>query len=85
MINFQLTGDEFFAMQLIVEAQEGHDEYISMFFSECQLGSSLKSILHSLQLKGVIEHSYVVPEDGAVFKPENVVWQDKVLEAYKTL
>jgi hypothetical protein len=67
MIKYQLTADELFVLRLIFYAQEGHDEYISMFFAECQLSHSLKSILHSLQAKGIINESYVVPEEGSVF------------------
>lgn len=72
MIKYQLTADELFVLRLIFYAQEGHDEYISMFFSECQLGHSLRSILESLQVKGIINKSYVVPEEGSVFKAGDV-------------
>lgn len=72
MIKYQLTADELFVLKLIFYAQDGHDEYISMFFSECQLGQSLRSILHSLQLKGIINKSYVIPEEGSVFKAGDV-------------
>ena len=72
MIKYQLTADELFVLRLIFYAQEGHDEYISMFFAECQLGHSLKSILQSLQAKGIINKSYVVPEDGSVFNAADV-------------
>ena len=72
MTKYQLTADELFVLRLIFYAQEGHDEYLSSFFSECQLGHSLKSILQSLQAKGIINKSYVVPEDGSVFNAADV-------------
>ena len=72
MIKYQLTADELFVLRLIFYAQEGHDEYISMFFTECQLSFSLKTILASLQSKGIINKSYVIPEEGTVFKPQDV-------------
>jgi hypothetical protein len=72
MTKYQLTADELFVLRLIFYAQEGHDEYLSSFFSECQLGHSLKSILQSLQAKGIISKSYVVPEAGSVLKATEV-------------
>jgi hypothetical protein len=72
MIKYQLTADELFVLRLIFYAQEGHGEYISTFFSECQLGSSLRSILSSLQTKGIINKSYSIPEEGTVFKADDV-------------
>ena len=72
MIKYQLTADELFVLRLIFYAQEGHDEYMSMFFRDCQLGHSLKSILQSLQAKGIINESYVVPEEGCVFNAADV-------------
>lgn len=72
MIKYQLTADELFVLRLIFYAQEGHDEYISMFFTECQLGFSLRTILESLQSKGIINKSYVIPEEGSVFKADDV-------------
>jgi hypothetical protein len=72
MIKYQLTADELFVLRLIFYAQEGHGEYISTFFSECQLGSSLRSILNSLQAKGIINKSYSIPEEGTVFKADDV-------------
>lgn len=72
MIKYQLSADELFVLRLIFYAQEGHDEYISIFFRDCQLGHSLKSILQSLQAKGIINESYVVPEEGCVFNAADV-------------
>lgn len=79
MIKYQLTADELFVLRLIFYAQEGHDEYISMFFRDCQLGHSLKSILQSLQAKGIINESYVVPEEGSVFNAADVDLNESAL------
>lgn len=72
MIKYQLTADELFVLRLIFFAQEGHSEYITTFFTECQLGTSLRDILQSLQIKGIINKSYVIPKEGAVFNADDV-------------
>jgi hypothetical protein len=82
MIKYQLTADELFVLRLIFYAQEGHDEYISMFFTECQLSFSLKTILASLQSKGIINKSYVIPQAGEVFHPLDVDFNKEVLDQY---
>lgn len=72
MIKYQLTADELFVLKLIFFAQEGHSEYITTFFTECQLERPLREILASLQTKGIINKSYTIPEEGTVFKAEDV-------------
>ena len=72
MIKYQLTADELFVLRLIFFAQEGHSEYITTFFTECQLSTSLRDILKSLQTKGIINKSYTIPEEGAVFNADDV-------------
>lgn len=72
MIKYQLTADELFVLRLIFYAQEGHNEYIMTFFNECQLGTSLRDILKSLQIKGIINKSYTIPKEGAVFNADDV-------------
>ena len=72
MIKYQLTADELFVLRLIFYAQEGHSEYITMFFTECQLGLSLREILASLQTKGIINKSYTIPVEGTVFQADDV-------------
>lgn len=72
MIKYQLTADELFVLRLIFFAQEGHSEYITTFFTECQLGTSLRDILTSLQIKGIINKSYAIPKEGAVFNADDV-------------
>lgn len=72
MIKYQLTADELFVLRLVFFAQEGHSEYITTFFTECQLGTPLREILKSLQTKGIINKSYTIPEEGAVFNADDV-------------
>lgn len=72
MIKYQLTADELFVLRLIFYAQEGHSEYLTTFFTECQLGLSLREILASLQTKGIINKSYTIPAEGAVFQADDV-------------
>lgn len=72
MIKYQLTADELFVLRLIFYAQEGHSEYLTTFFNECQLGFSLREILTSLQTKGIINKSYTIPAEGTVFQADDV-------------
>ena len=72
MIKYQLTADELFVLRLIFYAQEGHSEYLTTFFTECQLGLSLREILASLQTKGIINKSYTIPAEGTVFQADDV-------------
>lgn len=72
MIEYQLTADELFTIKLVFYAQEGHPEYLSKFFSQGQLTYKLRDIISSLQDKQVILKSYKIPEQGSIFKPEEV-------------
>lgn len=72
MIKYQLTADELFVLRLIFYAQEGHSEYLTTFFTECQLGLSLREILASLQTKGIINKSYTIPAEGTIFQADDV-------------
>lgn len=81
MIKYQLTADELFLIKLIFYAQDGHDEYISMFFSQDQLGKSIREILISLQTKGIINQTFTIPESGQVFNPQDVDFNKKVIKS----
>lgn len=82
MIKYQLTADELFLMRLIFFAQEGKEQYLSSFFSGCALGDSVQNLLVSLQNKGVINKSYVIPQAGEVFNPQDVDFNKEVLDQY---
>ena len=82
MIKYQLTPDEFFLMKLIFFAQEGQEQYISQFANECGFGKPIREILTSLQNKGVINKSYVIPQAGEVFNPQDVDFNKNVLNQF---
>jgi hypothetical protein len=82
MIKYQLTPDEFFLMKLIFFAQEGQEQYISQFANECGFERSIREILTSLQNKGVINKSYVIPPAGEVFNPQDVDFNKNVLNQF---
>ena len=82
MIKYQLTPDEFFLMKLIFFAQEGQDKYISQFANECGFEKPIREILTSLQNKGVINKSYVIPQAGEVFNPQDVDFNKNVLNQF---
>lgn len=82
MIKYQLTPDEFFLMKLIFFAQEGQDKYISQFANECRFEKPIREILTSLQDKGVINKSYVIPQTGEVFNPQDVDFNKNVLNQF---
>ena len=81
MIKYQLTADELFLIKLIFYAQEEHPEYLSMFFSQNQLGYEIIDLLHSLQDKGMINKSYKIPEKGSVFNPRDVELNKRALDS----
>lgn len=82
MIKYQLTADEFFLFKLIFLAQDGQEEYLSMFFTQDQLGKEVRDLLCSLQEKGIINKSYSIPEKGIVFNPNDCTLNKKVLTEY---
>lgn len=82
MIKYQLTPDEFFLMKLIFFAQEGQDKYISQFANECGFEKPIREILTSLQNKGVINKSYVIPQAGEIFNPQDVDFNKTVLNQF---
>lgn len=82
MIKYQLTADELFTIRLIFYAQEGQEQYLNTFFSECALEKPLRDILISLQNKGIINKSYNVPESGEVFKSQDVDFNKTVLSQF---
>ena len=82
MIKYQLTPDEFFLMKLIFFAQEGQEKYISQFANECGFEKPIREILTSLQNKGVINKSYVIPQAGEVFNPQDVDFNKTVLNQF---
>lgn len=81
MIKYQLTADELLLIKLIFYAQDGHPEYLSMFFSQNQLGYEIIDLLQSLQDKGMINKSYKIPVKGTVFNPLDVDLNKRALDS----
>ena len=82
MIKYQLTPDEFFLIRLIFYAQEGQDKYISQFVNECGFEKPIREILNSLRDKGIINKSYVIPQAGEIFNPQDVDFNKNVLNQF---
>lgn len=82
MIKYGLTADELFLYKMIHFAQDEHPEYLSNFFSQNQLGSSILDLLKSLQDKGIINKSYKIPEKGTIFNPRSVDLNENVTRSF---
>ena len=80
MNKYQLTPDEFFLMKLIFLAQEEHEEYLSMYFTQNQLNNDIRTVLETLQNKGVINKTYKIPPKGTEFNPQDVDFNKRVIE-----
>lgn len=82
MIKYQLTSDELFLMKLIWYAQDEHPEYLQKYFSECKLGKEIRELLMSLRDKGIINKSYIIPEKGDIFNPNDVDFNKLVIKSF---
>lgn len=82
LIKYNLTPDELFLIKLIWYAQDGHDEYLSEYFSENQLTLELRDVLLSLQKKGIINKTYEVPEKGNILNPNDVDFNKNVVNSF---
>lgn len=82
MIKYQLTPEEYLLFKLIFLAQNGRDEYLTAFYSQCQYDHKILDLLQALVEKEIINKSYVVPEEGTIFNPEDVDFNKRVLNQY---
>lgn len=82
MIKYQLTSDELFLMKLIWFAQDEHPEYLHKYFGECKLGKEIRELLMSLRDKGIINKSYIIPEKGEIFNPNDVDFNKIVTKSF---
>jgi hypothetical protein len=82
MLKYSLTADELFLIKLIFLAQDGHEEYLSNFFSQNKLSFDLRDILISLQEKEIINKSYKIPDKGKIFNPSNVDLNKQFLKGF---
>lgn len=81
MIKYQLSSNELFVMKLIFYAQDNHEEFLSKYFTQCQ-EIDLRSILISLQQKGIINKTYKIPEKGVKFNPRDVDFNKNLIKDY---
>lgn len=82
MIKYQLTADELYLIRLIFYAQDEHPEYISKFFSQCELTKPLIEVLGSLQDKGIINKSYKIPQKGSIFNAKDVEFNKSIVKSF---
>lgn len=81
LTRYELTPDELYLIKLIFYAQEGHEEYLQTFFSQCSLTKELREVLQDLQDKEIINKTYKIPEKGKEFEPTNVDFNKTMLKS----
>ena len=81
MIKNQLSSDELFVIRMIFYAQEDHEEFLAKYFTQCQ-EIDLRNVLISLQEKGIINKSYIIPEKGVKFNPKDVNFNKNLIKDY---
>lgn len=81
LTRYELTPDELYLIKLIFYAQEGHEEYLQTFFSQCNLTKELREVLQDLQDKEIINKTYKIPEKGEEFEPTNVDFNKTMLKS----
>lgn len=81
MLKYDLSADELFVIRVIFYAQDEHAEYLSKYFTNSK-AIDLRSTLLSLQAKGIINKSYIVPDTGEQFNPRDVDFNQNVVNQY---
>lgn len=82
MIKYSLTPEEYFLFKLLFLAQNEHEEYLTAFYSQGQYDHKLSDLLHALVEKEIINKSYIVPQEGTIFNPQDVELNKRVLNQY---
>ena len=82
LIQYNLTPDELFLIKLIFYAQNDHPEFLSEYFSENELTKSLRETLISLQEKGIINKTYIIPEKGEPLNPRDVDFNKRIVSSF---
>lgn len=85
MEKYQLTAEEVLLIDLLFLAsiEEGHKEYLVKYFTIPIVRSELRTLLTSLQNKGIITKQYKIPEKGQKFDPECVIFNQNFLSNYR--
>lgn len=82
MIKYQLTPEEYLLLELLFLAQNEHEEYLTAFYSQGQYDHKILDLLQALKEKEIINKSYVIPEEGTIFNPQDVELNKRVLNQY---
>lgn len=85
MEKYNLTAEEVLVIDLLFRAsiEEGHSELLVKYFTININRSELRDLLKSLQNKGIIIKSYVIPEKGQKFDPEAIEFNKLFLNNYR--
>lgn len=78
MDQYKLNPNELMCIKVILLAQDGEYGYLQNFALVCQL----RTLLTSLQNKGIILKSYKLPKEGSSFVPEDVQFNQNFLKKY---
>ena len=85
MEQYRLTAEELLMIELLFIAQpeEGHGEFLTKYLGLPITKTGLRTILLSLQTKGIITKKYKVPEAGQKFDPETVIFNENFMRNYR--
>lgn len=85
MERYRVTPEEIFIIDLLFQAssEEGHPEYLYRYLSMPNEKSDFRSVLLSLQDKGVITKECKIPEKGSKFDPESIIFNKNFLHNYR--
>lgn len=85
MEQYRLTAEELLMIELLFIAQpeEGHGEFLTKYLGLPITKTRLRTILLSLQTKGIITKKYKVPKAGQKFDPETVIFNENFMRNYR--
>lgn len=85
MEKYNLTAEEIMLVELLFLAsiEEGHPEYLLTYLNLRVDKTDLRTLLISLQNKGIIVKSWKVPEKGTRFDPESIEFNKNFLNNYR--
>lgn len=82
MSDYKLTPNELYLVRTLL-LYEDDTQYIIKFLNICKAtNTDVRSLLVSLQNKGIVLKSYKIPEAGAPFKPEYVEFNQNFIKKY---
>lgn len=85
LIQYSLTPEELFVVDLLFLAsiEENKPEFLVKYYNSSITKTDLRTVLTSLQNKGIILKQYKIPDKGATFDPEAVLFNKNFLTNYR--